>query len=170
MSNLWCTLTHLSVHLLHPLRKLTISHQCLEIKFILSFERRDHVESKHIIRNYLWLFRIPKKGYKPKIQPNYLKLPLDDLWGQSWPLMTKIAISLDSLTLKTYKMVWFIFLIYLFFSSFFANLLIYIFFRPFGQKVHHQIWTVAFACDVGTLQPSKKHYVISPIRRGHKPS
>ena len=52
----------------------------LKIKSKPSFERGDHIESLDVLR---W--------------------PLDDLWGQSWPLMTKITSSLDSLASKTYE-------------------------------------------------------------------
>ena len=41
-----------------------------------TFERRDHVGSKYIIKNKFWPFKIPKKGAKRKIDP---KMTLDDL-------------------------------------------------------------------------------------------
>ena len=50
------------------------------------------------------LFEIPKKGAKPEnIAENDPKWPLSDLWGKSWPQITKITVASDSLTPKTYE-------------------------------------------------------------------
>ena len=47
-----------------------------KINSIPPFGRGDHVESKYIIENKFDLFKLPKKGAKPKINP---KMTLDDL-------------------------------------------------------------------------------------------
>ena len=75
---------------------------------------------------------IPKHGLKwPKIT---FKWPLGALGGESWPLITKITVSPDSLTSKTpenlyHRLFWFFFVFSVIFIIF------HIFFDPWAENV-----------------------------------
>ena len=84
-----------------------------------------HINHPSQIPKMLWLQKSEnyhENQRNDKTSLNDLKWPSDDLCGKSWPLITKIIISSDSLTLKSYKKwchlsFWYFHIFYLFSGS-----------------------------------------------------
>ena len=121
----------------------------LKIKSIPSFERGDQLEFKTMVKNEFWLNESAKKGTKPKyIAENDLKWPLGDLWGKSWPLITKISIPLHSLSSAKHKTLYSL-LFYTFYWSFsnqsdISTLDRYLWYCWSHQRYEHITWITSY--------------------------